>query len=170
MTWIKEIVEGLTEFYETSNIYELIELLDIKLIRKELNLGIKGRFFRDMFGNEYIYVSSAVSTEEEKVILAHELGHAILHPDLTTSYYTENHLLNKDQIEYQANKFASELLIPNDIDFSIYDSITKKELSCILGIPERLIELKFETDLNMQYMDFNADKNDMVAERTIKYL
>jgi Zn-dependent peptidase ImmA (M78 family) len=144
MAWIKEIVEGLMEIYRTRNVYEIVEFLDIKLIKKELKPGIKGRFLRDIFGNEYIYISNELSDEEEKIVIAHELGHAILHTNLNSSYYTENHLLNKDQIEYQANKFAAELLIPDDIDLSTYDSMTKKEMSCILGVPERLIELKFK--------------------------
>lgn len=134
---------GLLEIYETRNVYELIDHLDINLIRKELHKGIKGRFIRDLFGNEYIYLSNTLSDEEEKIVIAHELGHAILHPHLITSYYTENHLLNKNQIEYQANKFAAELLIPDDLDLSTYDSITSKELGCILGVSERLVELKF---------------------------
>ncbi|MSU01795.1 ImmA/IrrE family metallo-endopeptidase [Tissierella pigra] len=144
MTWIKEIVEGLIEVYKTRNVYEIIEILDIKLIRKEMRPGIKGRFLRDLFYNEYIYISNELSDEEEKVVIAHELGHAILHTNLNSSYYTENHLLNKDKIEYQANKFAAELLISNNIDFSTYDSMTIKEMSCILGVSERLIELKFK--------------------------
>lgn len=144
MTWIKDIVQGLIEIYGTGNVYELISALNIKLIKKELKPGIKGRFFRDVFGNEYIYISNKLSDEEEKIVIAHELGHAILHPDLISSYYTENHLLNKDQIEYQANEFAAELLISENIDFSTYDSITTKELSILLEVSEELIKIKYK--------------------------
>lgn len=162
MNWIKDIVTGLIEIYNTRNVYEIMYFLEISLIRKELGKGIKGRFFRDMFINEYIYISDTLLEEEEKVIIAHELGHAILHTDLTSSYYTENQLLNKDKIEYEANKFAAELLIPDDLDLSIYDSITMQQLSNLLGVSEELINLKFEPNFHIEDMS-------MVAEKKIDY-
>lgn len=143
MTWIKEIVMGLLEVYKTKNIYELLNQLEIILIKKHLPEGKKGRFFRDIFGNEYIYVSNELSDEEERIVIAHELGHLILHTHLNTSYYTDNHLLIKNKYEIQANKFAAELLITDDLDISEYE--TMKELSCNLKVTEELIRLKFET-------------------------
>lgn len=142
MDWIKQIVEGMIEFYETRDIYELLERLEIVLIKKKLASGEKGRFLRNVFNDEYIYVSETLSEYEEKMIIAHELGHLILHTDLSTSYYTENHLLNKDQIEVQANKFAAELLIPDDIKIS--EGITTKELACYLEVSEELVKLKYK--------------------------
>ncbi len=145
MAKIKQIVEGLIEIYKTRDVYELVDLLDITLIKKDLPKGMKGKFFRDIFDNEFIFISNELCPQEERQVIAHELGHAILHVDLTISYYTENHLQVKNKFEIEANKFAAELLIPDDLDLdlSIYDSMTKKELSCILGVSERLIELKF---------------------------
>ncbi|MEY8416712.1 ImmA/IrrE family metallo-endopeptidase [Tissierella praeacuta] len=143
MTWIKEIIEGLIEVYGTRDIYKLLELLEVSLIRKEFKTKIKGRFLRNIFDDEFIFVSNKLSEKEEKIVISHELGHLILHTDLSTSYYTENHLLIKNKYEIEANKFAAELLIPDDIDFSIYDSLTAKQLGCLLEVPEELVELKF---------------------------
>lgn len=142
MKWIVEIVNGLIEVYKTRNVYELLDLLEITLIKKKLINDEKGRFLRDMFGNETIFISNELSNEEERIVIAHELGHLILHTDLTTSYYTENHLLNKDQIEVQANKFAAELLISDDIE--IPEGITTKEFACYLKISEELVKLKYK--------------------------
>lgn len=144
MVWIKEIVEGLIEVYGTRDIYKLLELLDVSLVRKEFKTKIKGRFLRNVFDDEFIFVSNKLSEIEEKIVIAHELGHLILHTDLSTSYYTENHLLIKNKYEIEANKFAAELLIPDDLDFSIYDSITMTQMGCLLEVPEKLIELKFK--------------------------
>lgn len=142
MDWIKNIVIGLIEVYETRDVCELLDLLEITLIKKKLINDEKGRFFRDIFKNEFIFISDEISIEEEKIIIAHELGHLILHTDLTTSYYTENHLLNKDQIEVQANKFAAELLIPDDIEINVGTTI--KQLACCLKVSEELVKLKFK--------------------------
>lgn len=144
MQWIKNMVIGLTEVYETRNVYDLLDSLDITLIKKPLINKEKGRFLRDIFANEYIYVSDELSDEEEKTVIAHELGHLVLHTNLSTSYYTENDLINKDKLEFEANKFAAELLIPDDIDFSGYENLTINELSCYLESPEELIELKYK--------------------------
>lgn len=142
MKWIVEIVNGLIEVYKTRNVYELLDLLEITLIKKKLINDEKGRFLRDMFGNETIFISNELANEEERIVIAHELGHLILHTDLTTSYYTENHLLNKDQIEVQANKFAAELLIPDNVE--IYEGMTTKELACYLEVSEELVKLKYK--------------------------
>ncbi|MFU0784262.1 ImmA/IrrE family metallo-endopeptidase [Clostridium sp.] len=144
MIWIKQIVDGLIEMYGTRDVYELLNYLEVTLIRKKLFKNEKGRFFRDMFGNESIFISNDLSDKEEKVVIAHELGHLILHTDLSTSSYTENHLLSKGRIETQADKFAAELLIPDDVE--IHEGITIQQLACYLGVPEELVKLKFRKE------------------------
>lgn len=146
MLWIKKIVEGLIEMYNTRDVYELLDLLDITLIRKPLNNNEKGRFFRDIFGNETIFVSNDLPKNEERLVITHELGHVIVHTHLTTSYYTESSLLNRDKLELEANKFAAELLIPDDIESCIYEGITLQELEDILGVPKEIIKLKFNIE------------------------
>lgn len=142
MDWIKQIVEGMVEVYETRDIYELLDLLEITLIRKKLINHKKGSFLRDIFENEIIFISNDLSNDEEKIIIAHELGHLILHTHLSTSYYSENYLLNKDQLEVQANKFAAELLIPDNVN--IYECETIQELACYLKVSEELVKLKYK--------------------------
>lgn len=145
MIWIKQIVNGLIEMYSTRDVYELLNNLEVTLIRKELFKNEKGRFFRDMFGNETIFISNNLSEEEEKIVIAHELGHLILHTDLNTSFYTENHLINKNKLEMEANKFAAELLIPDDVE--IYEDETISHLACRLNVTEDLIKLKFRKEV-----------------------
>lgn len=131
--------------YSTRDVYELLNNLEVTLIRKELFKNEKGRFFRDMFGNETIFISNNLSEEEEKIVIAHELGHLILHTDLNTSFYTENHLINKNKLEMEANKFAAELLIPDDVE--IYEDETISHLACRLNVSEELIKLKFRKEV-----------------------
>lgn len=144
MTWIKHIVDGLVELYHTRNVYELLDILEIILIKRELPEGEKGRSFKDMFNNEYIFVSNNLTSEEEKVIIAHELGHLILHTHLSTSYYSNNPLLSKDKIEKEANKFAAELLIPDDI--VIDEDTTIQHLAYNLGVLEELVIIKYRKE------------------------
>lgn len=140
MNWIKEIVEGLIELYQSRNVYELIDALEINLIKKELPQGKKGCFFRDSYGNETIFVSNDLDLVEEKCVIAHELAHAILHVDVSTHFYSDNDLLVKSKLEIQANYFASELLIEHEL--MQYKDLTIKELSYILEVTEELILVK----------------------------
>lgn len=138
-------MRGMTEVYKTRDVYELIDRLEVTLIRKQLPRNKKGRFFRDLFGNEFIFISDDLSIEEEKIVIAHELGHLILHTHLSTSYYTSNHLQSKSKLEVQANKFAAELLIPDNVE--IYEGMTTKQLACYLKVSEELVKLKFRKEL-----------------------
>lgn len=142
MIWIKDIVNGLVEMYGTRDVYELLDNLEVTLIRKKLFKNEKGSFYRDIFGNEIIFISDDLSDEEEKIVIAHELGHLILHTHLSTSYYTENQLFNKNKLEFEANKFAAELLISDDINIHEYETI--HQLACCLGVSEELVKLKFK--------------------------
>lgn len=143
MEWLKNIVNGLIETYGTKNVYELISSLGITLIKKDLNNNEKARFFRDAWGNEYIYISSNLDEFEEKYILAHELGHAILHTHISSEYYYSS-FVSKDKLEYQANKFAAELLInEEELDMPELKNMTINQLACYLGLPKELIEYKF---------------------------
>lgn len=59
----------------------------------------------------------------EKLVLAHELGHALLHTETYTATFNKN-LLNKGNLEKQAHYFALRLLKIeieiDDIDFEVY--------------------------------------------------
>ena len=92
-----------------------------------------------------LFFISNIYQKRRKIVIAHELGHLILHTDLNTSFYTENHLLSKGRIETQADKFAAELLIPDDVE--IHEDITIQQLACYLGVPEELVKLKFRKEV-----------------------
>lgn len=145
MNWIKSIVNGITEMYHTRNIYELINSLNITLIRKDFKNSKKARFFRNSFGDEFIFLDSKLSESEERYVLAHELGHAILHTNLSCEYFYFSKL-NYDKVEFQANLFATELLIAdNDLDTEFIKDKTLNQLSKYFGVPEQMIEYKFKT-------------------------
>jgi Zn-dependent peptidase ImmA (M78 family) len=137
----QDILNGLIEFYGTTNVNELIDEMGIIVIRRDFPDGTKGKFFRDYLGIEYIMVSSGLDHHEEICVLAHELGHAVLHTDLSIEYlYGVTQVKNK--YEVQADKFASALLLC-DIDIDELEGLTTKEISCHLGVPENLIAYKF---------------------------
>lgn len=144
MEWIKNIVNGLIEYYETRNILELIDLLDVKIIYKKFNNpDIKARLIKTYQEDFYIYLSDELSAPEERIILAHELGHVVLH-DISSAYYNTS-LINKGKLEVQANYFASLILLDeSDFEKCYLENMSLDQLSSYFEVPKELIEFRLE--------------------------
>lgn len=140
---LENIITGLIEMYQTNNPFEICDFLNIKIIRSNLGSEIKGFFQRTIEGYEIIHINSELNDNESKYICAHELGHAILHTDLSLQFFIENSLLIKNKYEIQADKFAAELLIPDDLESYYIDGMCIEQLSCYFGVPKDLVEYKF---------------------------
>jgi Zn-dependent peptidase ImmA (M78 family) len=141
---IKDIVNGLVETYKTNNPFELCDMLNINIMYNNLGTEIKGFFQRTPNGFEIIHINSILSYANKKYICAHELGHAILHVDLSISFFIENGLNNyRNKYESQADIFAAELLIPDNYSKCDIKNMSIEQLSCYFGVNERLIKYKF---------------------------
>ena len=108
MCWIGDIVTGLIEHYETNDVFELCDCLGISIVQKELN-GLSSFFYRNPYGDEFILVDHSIELRENKGLIAHELGHAILHPEVSIAFYHKS-LMYKPKLERQADIFADVLL------------------------------------------------------------
>lgn len=139
---IIEVVNGLLEMYETNDPFELCDYLDIHVIIHDLGEKIQGFIQRSPYGDEILHINSRLESQMQKYICAHELGHAILHPDLSLGFYIEHPLLVKNKVEIQADKFAAELLIPDDI-LEKYPDFTLEQVAAAENIHLELLKLKF---------------------------
>lgn len=139
---IIDVVNGLLETYGTLNPFELCDLMNIKIIYNNLGKEIKGFFQRTPNDYEIIHLNSELVPEEKKYICAHELGHAILHTDLSISFFIENTLQVKNKYEIQADKFAAELLLYDIKSNYEIEGLTISQLSVYYGVPEHIIKLK----------------------------
>lgn len=133
MKWIDEILTGMVESVGSNNVYEILDHLNIYHFQvdqdSELLQGNQAIYNR--IGDfECIYYSDDITNKE--YVLAHELGHAILHIEESQMFY--NPLLNKGKLEKEANYFAVKLLYSN---LEIEDGIeTYQQLADYLGIKE----------------------------------
>lgn len=75
--------------------------------------------------------------------MAHELGHAVLHRKENCYFIRNKTLLLNSKNEIEANKFAMELLIPDEI-LEENREFTIEQLSRMLGYHEKLIELRLK--------------------------
>ncbi len=100
--WINDYIVGLFDMYETEDIYELYDCLNIKIIKLyKDNVLLQGNYSvyqRNYFDQEIVYIRENLDYKYEKFILAHELGHAILHTETYIAAFNKK-LLNKGKLE-----------------------------------------------------------------------
>ena len=96
----------------------------------------------------WIFVDDNIPTDSPlfRVVVAHELGHALLHRKENCAFLKHKTLLLTTGIEREANQFAAELLIDADMleDYSAY---TKEDFCRCTGYPKELIELRLKQPL-----------------------
>ncbi|MDO4605474.1 MAG: ImmA/IrrE family metallo-endopeptidase [Helcococcus sp.] len=137
MKWIDDIVTGLIENIGSNNLDDILSELKIHkfTVSPDNSLLQDNQAVYQRIGDfECIYIADNVLNKD--FIIAHEIGHAILHVDEMTMFY--NPLLNKGKLENEANYFACKLLY-NDLE--IEEGIeTTYELANLLGVNEKMIK------------------------------
>lgn len=118
---VKRRVKNLEKKYGTKNPYSLCSKLKIKILY--LDLGeIKG-VYKKVLTNKFIVINENLDEFCQKVVLAHELGHAILHNSKEVQTLKDYDLFPRfsNRIELEANTFAAELLIDDTVDDYVVD-------------------------------------------------
>ena len=136
---IREIVSTLVAKYNTRNPFEIAEHRGIKIIRRDLKsiLGYYTKYRRV----QSIILSSTLPEYLESYVCAHELGHAICHPDINVQLLCEGAFYAKGKFERQANIFAVELLLPDSL-LQEYPDTTIYQLARSAGVPDEFAEMK----------------------------
>ena len=146
MNYLNKNIRKIDTYYrrkfETNNPFEIADHLGV--LYQFSNLDFEGCY---MFlkKHKYIFLNQNLSENELSLVMAHELGHAILHPK-ENCYFIRNYtgLLNS-KTEIEANKFAMELLLPDDVLIEYVNSgYTTEQVSRITGYHEKLIELRLK--------------------------
>ena len=141
---ISDTVLHLIKKYDTSNPFELADILNISVFYE--NLGTINGYYNKPLRMKQIHINSSLNDHEAKFTCAHELGHAILHPNASTPFLRSNTLISVEKMETEANTFAMNLLIPDETILENSD-YTTEQLSRLLGYNKRLIELRLKTFL-----------------------
>ena len=93
-----------------------------------------------------ILLNAAMDEELTRVVLAHELGHSVLHRDLAAlrGFHDFDLFGMKDQCEYEANVFAAELLLDSeDVLAALNQDMTFFGAARALRVPPELLDFKF---------------------------
>lgn len=141
MSDIRNIAIGLKDLYDTNDPFDLCKCLGMCLLIHDLGKELLGFFQRTPKGTELLHINSRLDYYMQKYICCHELGHAILQPELAISFFIENPLIIQNKFEIEADSFAAELLLDDGI-IENYKGFTIEQIAAAEYVPVRLVELK----------------------------
>ncbi|EJR11178.1 ImmA/IrrE family metallo-endopeptidase [Bacillus cereus] len=138
---IKEYVLYIVEKHQTTNPFEIASRKDISVMFE--NLGNTLGFYSTYKRMKFIHINNQIDEITQRFVCAHELGHALLHPKANTPFLRNQTLFSVDRLEVEANTFAVELLLSDDM-ISDYENtnLSIQEVAEIHGIPKSFARLK----------------------------
>ena len=142
-THIIRAVEKLIKKYDTRDPYELCKLLGIKIHYYDLQKKLKG-FFYYQSRQKNIVIDSNVNEVLERILIAHELGHAILHTKIAMMRgFQEMEVFDGSSLEEdEANFFAAELLLEDQAVLECLSEHSFFETAKRLYVPAALLDYK----------------------------
>ena len=137
---IRSVVDNLCRKYKTRNPYELIDAMGIILQYGENMEKVRGFY---LYANriKLICVGNGLPEHIEKFVISHELGHAVMHKQ-SSAPFLQSTFLSLDRMEIEANKFATELVIPDE-EIMEHWEYTIDEWAMFYGLPREVVALRF---------------------------
>lgn len=135
------VVDNLVKRYGTSDPFELCQMLGIKILKEPLG-NIKG-FYQYCARNKFIHINNSLHDIEKKLVLSHELGHAVLHPRINIIFIQRETCFIGSRYESEAEIFATCLILKS-LDNAELLPTTFYEVSMLTGIPQKNIQKVFD--------------------------
>lgn len=136
---IKAAVKQLMKKHNTNNPYELAKFLNIIILYAEL--GNTWGYYTTYKRSRFIIINQNIPETLQTYTCAHELGHSVLHKGISTPFLRKHTLFSVEKIERQANTFAVELLLPDEL-LKQYPDTSIHRLADMVGVPMGLEVLK----------------------------
>ncbi|WP_400164839.1 ImmA/IrrE family metallo-endopeptidase [Brevibacillus sp. TJ4] len=141
MQLIKQIVQRLVKQHGTNEPAYIASQKGILILYEDFK-NIWG-YFNMSKRIPMIHVNRNLDEHLQRFVIAHELGHRILHPKINVPFLRANTFQSIDRIEREANEFAVELLMPDSILYEYqHTDFTIREVAAIYGVPEGVAHLK----------------------------
>lgn len=138
---ISSKVKSLVRKYGTRNPFEIIKSMNVIVVFYPLE-GVKG-FYQYFQRNNIIYIDERLRDHEKLFVCAHELGHMLMHKKANAIFMDSRTQLNTDKYETEADQFAMNLLISDEMIEEHLD-FTTNQLSRLFGYERKLIELRLK--------------------------
>lgn len=136
---VKRLVAYYVKKYETRNPFRLAEYLNVFVHVGPL--GNRAGCYMFLKNHKCIFLNEDLNEQENMLVMAHELAHSIMHRKENCYFIRNKTLLLTSKIETEANMFAAELLIPDDL---IYENpgMSKSQIARLAGYDERIMDFK----------------------------
>lgn len=140
---VKKQANKIARMFKSRDPFEIVRGLNVILVHYPLD-GVRG-FYQYFQRNNIIYLDERLSDPEQRFVLAHELGHMFLHKKANAIFMDTRTQLNGARYEREADLFAMELLLPDELlsEYMIFN-YSVEQLSRITGYSKRLINLKIK--------------------------
>ena len=137
---ISEKVKSIIRRFKTLDPFELANCMDILVLDVPLPKDTGG-FFQHYKRIKIIYLNEDLNEYERKIVLAHEIAHSILHPNLNRIFLDNHTHFSGDRFENEANLLASYMILPdNELKGYLEYGSTKYQISKITGIDIKFID------------------------------
>ena len=161
MQRILDLAHSVNEEYGGRNIFETAENSGVNVWYRFLG-GLKG-FYMCELGKRYIIINDFFDKMTQTVVCAHELGHDMLHRELSAEGIRDNTLfLAGNKTEREANIFAAEILISDEEILSEMEYCqTIEALSYSLGYMSEIVSYKLEI---LNYLGYGFNLNEVGSD------
>ena len=120
------------KFGQNVDIHQVIEYFGIILLEVDT---------RNFLGG-YRLIERRRIIQINQCVLWHEIGHALCHRTIDCYYMANKTRLKTSVYEVEAEQFAAEMLLPEQLDEEMYGR-TAKEIAAYYGVTENLVEMKW---------------------------
>ncbi len=134
--------------YGARDLFRLCDAMGIRVVIHDTALSV--RDFKGLsmikFRVPVILLNSGMKEDLTRVVLAHEIGHSVLHRELAAlrGFHDFDLFGMKDRTEYEANVFAAELLLDSDEVLDVLNKdVTFFGAAQLLRVPPELLDFKF---------------------------
>lgn len=136
---INGLVKSLIRKYGTKNPYTIAKEMGVTIVYEDL--GTVHGYYNKQLRDKQIHINQNLSKQQMLFTMYHELGHVIMHPNVSTPFLASSTFLSVNKLEIEANTFAMYFLISDD-DLKEYRDYCIPQLSMLFGYDEELISLR----------------------------
>ena len=141
---IASLCDALCEKHGTRNPFDLAQAEGIEFRFCPDFQTLKG-LYKVILNKRFIFLNGNLKRREAKRVMAHELGHDMLHREMAKDSIVQDHFILDMTLkpEYEANLFAAHLLLEDDKVLSLIKSgASREEMAKKLSTPQALLDLK----------------------------
>ena len=142
--------EKLKAKYDETNPFKLARYMGIKVLFAPMGRSIESckGFYLTHSRIRTMTLNSDLSSEFQRIICSHELGHAVLHnKEAGVKAFHDFGLFDTaSTFEYEANMFAAEILLEDeDVLERLNDDLSFFQAASELNVPAEILDFKFRT-------------------------